>query len=127
MKLGESLGKKHKWNIQKEKEEMMGRLREEQAQELQRQAKERQAIMDRRTCAIVGDASETALMRYSDRLVDIDMFRQHHPKVFEIPFNSKNKWQLSIHQDGEHWICVLKGAPEIVLVKCSEYIHNGYI
>jgi len=27
----------------------------------------------------------------------VERYQQERPKVFEIPFNSTNKWQLSIH------------------------------
>ncbi|PRP84051.1 P-type ATPase [Planoprotostelium fungivorum] len=47
--------------------------------------------------AIIGDASETALLRMCESYFDAEMYRQNFPKVFEIPFNSTNKFQLSIH------------------------------
>jgi len=74
---------------------------------------------------IKGDASETALLKfcnphYSD---DVRGFREKNPKVFGIPFNSGNKWQLSIHDlDEINYILVLKGASEKVLQYCSEII-----
>eukprot|EP01111_Echinosteliopsis_oligospora_P011067 TRINITY_DN3556_c0_g2_i2.p1 TRINITY_DN3556_c0_g2~~TRINITY_DN3556_c0_g2_i2.p1 ORF type:complete len:1104 (+),score=302.37 TRINITY_DN3556_c0_g2_i2:184-3495(+) len=48
--------------------------------------------------AVVGDASETALLRYGSSVFDVDSLRAEWPKVAEIPFNSINKWQLSIHR-----------------------------
>jgi magnesium-transporting ATPase (P-type) len=46
---------------------------------------------------IVGDASETALFRYCNLLSNVKQIKERFPKIFEIPFNSTNKWQLSIH------------------------------
>eukprot|EP01117_Protostelium_nocturnum_P010463 TRINITY_DN3765_c0_g3_i1.p1 TRINITY_DN3765_c0_g3~~TRINITY_DN3765_c0_g3_i1.p1 ORF type:complete len:1133 (-),score=423.25 TRINITY_DN3765_c0_g3_i1:58-3456(-) len=46
---------------------------------------------------IIGDASETALLRMCESYFDTIPFRDHFSKVFEIPFNSTNKFQLSIH------------------------------
>eukprot|EP01117_Protostelium_nocturnum_P010459 TRINITY_DN3765_c0_g2_i2.p1 TRINITY_DN3765_c0_g2~~TRINITY_DN3765_c0_g2_i2.p1 ORF type:complete len:848 (-),score=331.49 TRINITY_DN3765_c0_g2_i2:115-2658(-) len=46
---------------------------------------------------IIGDASETALLRMCESYFDSIPFRDHFSKVFEIPFNSTNKYQLSIH------------------------------
>ncbi len=46
----------------------------------------------------MGDASEAALLAYVDRVTgDVESYQQKHRKVFEIPFNSRNKWQLSVH------------------------------
>ena len=47
--------------------------------------------------AILGDATETGLIRFAGRhLPDFDEYQKTHPKVFEIPFNSTNKWALVI-------------------------------
>ncbi len=47
--------------------------------------------------AILGDATETGLIRFAGRyLQDFDGHLRKHPKVFEIPFNSTNKWALVV-------------------------------
>src|SRR6266404_7682422 len=46
---------------------------------------------------IMGDATETGFARFAGRsLPDYDAFFGQHPKVFEVPFNSMNKWALVI-------------------------------
>lgn len=46
---------------------------------------------------ILGDATETGLARFAGRLLsDYDEHHKNHPKVFEVPFNSTNKWALVI-------------------------------
>jgi sodium/potassium-transporting ATPase subunit alpha len=56
---------------------------------------------------------------------DIEEFRQRNEKVHEIPFNSSNKWQMSIHKmsasEGTN-VLFLKGAPDVLLTKCSFYL-----
>jgi magnesium-transporting ATPase (P-type) len=82
---------------------------------------------------IVGDASETALFRFCNEMKDIEAFQSDSAKVFEIPFNSTNKWQLSIHKvevRSGHYIkerrlLVMKGAPEVIMARCSYYFHKG--
>eukprot|EP00026_Physarum_polycephalum_P002213 Phypoly_transcript_02218.p1 GENE.Phypoly_transcript_02218~~Phypoly_transcript_02218.p1 ORF type:complete len:907 (+),score=138.68 Phypoly_transcript_02218:374-2722(+) len=87
---------------------------------------------------ILGDASESALLRMCEKIEPIELIRARYPKIFEIPFNSTNKWQLSIHSqeyegkseamDGKsksQRILMLKGAPEIVFEKCSHILING--
>lgn len=56
--------------------------------------------------------------------------RAEWEKIFEIRFNSTNKWQLSIHKPphgapSSARVLLMKGAPEIVLTKCAFYLHNG--
>ncbi|KAI0692233.1 aminophospholipid-transporting P-type ATPase [Cytidiella melzeri] len=79
--------------------------------------------------AILGDATETGLIRFAGRyLPDFDEHQKKHPKVFEIPFNSTNKWALVIvdkaHGDGV-LTSYIKGAPERVLAKCTTYLKDG--
>lgn len=47
-----------------------------------------------------GDASESGLIKAVQVLHDIKSYRAAWPKIFEIKFNSTNKWQLSIHKNG---------------------------
>ena len=72
-----------------------------------------------------GDASESALLKCFELEVGpIEEYRQKHPKVCEIPFNSTNKYQVSIHEqpDADNYILVMKGAPERILDRCSTYL-----
>jgi sodium/potassium-transporting ATPase subunit alpha len=50
---------------------------------------------DQRT--ILGDATETGLTRFAGRyLPEYDEHQKQFRKVFEVPFNSTNKWALVI-------------------------------
>ncbi|KAF8958706.1 P-type IIC ATPase, partial [Flammula alnicola] len=79
---------------------------------------------------ILGDATETGLSRFAGRHIptDYDAHVKNHPKVFEVPFTSTNKWALVI-LDKPHASGVLtsyiKGAPERVLSKCTTYLKDG--
>ncbi|KAH9977106.1 aminophospholipid-transporting P-type ATPase [Lactifluus volemus] len=78
---------------------------------------------------IMGDATETGLARFAGRsLENYDAYLQEFPKVFEVPFNSMNKWALVIvnkpHDTGR-LVSYIKGAPERVLAKCKTYLKNG--
>merc|ERR1719193_2179578 len=50
-------------------------------------------------------------------------------KVAEIPFNSTNKFQVSIHETPDEkdprYLLVMKGAPERILDRCSTILVNG--
>lgn len=56
-----------------------------------------QEALNFETRPIIGDASETALLRLCESYLDTMTMREEYPKVFEIPFNSTNKFQVSIH------------------------------
>jgi sodium/potassium-transporting ATPase subunit alpha len=80
---------------------------------------------------IMGDATETGLARFAGRsLVDYDAYMREFPKVFEVPFNSMNKWALVIvnkpHDTGR-LTSYIKGAPERVLAKSTTYLKNGEV
>uniref|UniRef100_A0A3Q0SB40 Sodium/potassium-transporting ATPase subunit alpha n=1 Tax=Amphilophus citrinellus TaxID=61819 RepID=A0A3Q0SB40_AMPCI len=76
-----------------------------------------------------GDASESALLKCIElccgRVCDM---RARNPKVAEIPFNSTNKYQVSIHEVEDNpsgHILVMKGAPERILDRCSTIMMYG--
>lgn len=73
---------------------------------------------------IVGDASESALLKFAgpNLSAPLEKFRSLRKMVHGIPFNSTNKWQLSVHEtktkESDH-IIVMKGAPEKILDLCK--------
>jgi len=77
---------------------------------------------------VAGDASEAALLKLVEATTGDAMdYRKNHKKVLEIPFNSTNKYQVSIHQNtqqNENFI-VMKGAPERIFEKCSTIFVGG--
>ncbi|KAI8620439.1 hypothetical protein BC830DRAFT_1099211 [Chytriomyces sp. MP71] len=77
---------------------------------------------------ILGDATEAGLLRFAAaKLDDLEAIQAAFPKVFEIPFNSTNKWALSIHAKKHasgSLVLYLKGAPERVLALCDTF-HDG--
>ncbi|XP_076277316.1 sodium/potassium-transporting ATPase subunit alpha [Lasioglossum baleicum] len=72
--------------------------------------------------AIVGDASETGILRFCEHIHDTRAFRDKHEKVAEVPFSSNTKYQLSIHKDENGYVMILKGAPEILLDNCTHIL-----
>ncbi|XP_076838201.1 sodium/potassium-transporting ATPase subunit alpha-2 [Brachyhypopomus gauderio] len=76
-----------------------------------------------------GDASESALLKCIELSCgNVRAFRDKNHKVAEIPFNSTNKFQLSIHEMEDTPtgnVLVMKGAPERILERCSSIMVNG--
>ncbi|KAJ2708638.1 hypothetical protein H4R19_004649, partial [Coemansia spiralis] len=79
---------------------------------------------------LLGDATESGLVRLAAaRLGDVfDELADRHAKVFEIPFNSANKWMLSIHRlphTAGPLTLLIKGAPERILRLCATILDGG--
>jgi sodium/potassium-transporting ATPase subunit alpha len=75
---------------------------------------------------ILGDATESGLIRYAaEHLDNFDDLATEYPKVFELPFNSDTKWHMSIHQKPHKngpLTLYIKGAPERVWRLCSRIL-----
>jgi len=53
---------------------------------------------------VLGDASETAILQFNEIVIGkVEEYRAKNRRVCEIPFNSANKYQVSIHEtdDGD--------------------------
>ena len=77
-----------------------------------------------------GDASEAALLKCCElTLGQVMQIRSRNKKVCEIPFNSTNKYQVSIHETEDksdpRYLLAMKGAPERILSRCSTITING--
>ncbi|XP_069804872.1 sodium/potassium-transporting ATPase subunit alpha-3 isoform X1 [Dendropsophus ebraccatus] len=79
---------------------------------------------------VAGDASESALLKCIELSCgSVKAMREKYKKVAEIPFNSTNKYQLSIHEtedpNDNRYLLVMKGAPERILDVCSTILIQG--
>jgi len=76
-----------------------------------------------------GDASEAAILKCTELSKgDVMGYRSRNKKVCEIPFNSTNKFQVSIHETedkDDRYLLVMKGAPERILDRCSTIVVDG--
>ncbi|XP_067939031.1 sodium/potassium-transporting ATPase subunit alpha-B-like [Watersipora subatra] len=77
-----------------------------------------------------GDASESALLKCVElSMGHVTEYRARNKKISEIPFNSTNKYQVSIHEtddpNDDRYVLVMKGAPERILDRCSTMYMNG--
>ncbi|OLY84255.1 Sodium/potassium-transporting ATPase subunit alpha-1 [Smittium mucronatum] len=85
--------------------------------------------VDQRT--ILADATEAGLVRFAGmKLPNFDDLPNELPKVFEIPFNSTNKWMMTVNKAPHHngpYKLYIKGAPERVLALCSSIIYGGEV
>jgi sodium/potassium-transporting ATPase subunit alpha len=74
---------------------------------------------------INGDATDQAVLRLSESLGSVAELRRDYKKIFEIAFNSKNKFMIRLmtpaNQNATSNNCTLmiKGAPDILLPRCD--------
>jgi len=89
------------------------------------------AVQQRKT---LGDASESALLKVCEHMLNVkdstvDDFRKEHAKIGEIPFNSTNKYQVSVHlpnnDESTDRLLVMKGAPERIWNICCKVELEG--
>lgn len=76
-----------------------------------------------------GDASESAFIKFCEPLTPILDIRRDNEEIAQVPFNSANKYQISICLKNNDWNeprqLLMKGAPERILRRCDYYMING--
>lgn len=77
-----------------------------------------------------GDASESAILRFMEtQFKNVKKYRTKHAILCEIPFNSRTKYQVFVHQVSEksknYHLVTIKGAPEAVSSLCNRILVGG--
>ncbi|KAG2133792.1 E1-E2 ATPase-domain-containing protein [Suillus bovinus] len=86
---------------------------------------------------IKGDPTNTTLLRFSEALsipeldVDSSTLQKEYEKKFKIPFNSCNKWMLSVvskvynsEKNGDSTWMFVKGAPDVLFPSCGSVLQS---
>ena len=74
---------------------------------------------------IIAEPTEKALAEAAEEGgVSLKGLWQEMPRTGEVPFSSERKLMTTVHQSGEKWISVTKGAPDILLEKCSRCLEG---
>ena len=87
-------------------------------------------IADRK---VNGDATDSAILRFAESMTVVSSLRTGWRSIFKVAFNSKNKFAITVTQqdDGlsdDHKLLIIKGAPDILLLRCGSYMDkNGYV
>jgi Ca2+-transporting ATPase len=79
------------------------------------------------TWNIIGDPTEGALIVTAAKAgFEEKELKKNFPRIAEVPFTSERKRMTTVHStpDGEH-VAYVKGAPEIILEKCSYILEGG--
>jgi Ca2+-transporting ATPase len=77
---------------------------------------------------VKGDPTEGALVVAAEKAgIKKETLDGQEKRIAEIPFSSERKRMTTIHAIGDKRVAYMKGAPEIVLDKCSHILLNGKI
>ncbi|KAI5458856.1 hypothetical protein BGZ63DRAFT_427226 [Mariannaea sp. PMI_226] len=76
--------------------------------------------------AISGNATDSAVLRMA--ALGNTGWASAMPRIFQIPFNSSNKWMLTLHgtdqsgeKDDQTYQALVKGAPDMLLPACTHF------
>lgn len=79
---------------------------------------------------INGDATDQAVLRLSESLGSVAELRRNFKKVFEIGFNSKNKFMIRLMSPvnqpatNNNTTLMIKGAPDILIPRCDTLLNE---
>jgi P-type Ca2+ transporter type 2C len=75
---------------------------------------------------VIGDPMEAALLVLAAKGgVGRDEVERAMPRVAELPFDSAHKFMATFHRDGEQVKVFVKGAPDVLLARCSTWRAAG--
>ena len=77
---------------------------------------------------ILGDPTEIAIVEGANRIYKnrAELYSKY-PKINEIPFDSNRKLMSTIHKFNNKYRIITKGAPDVLLERCTKYYNNGNI
>lgn len=75
---------------------------------------------------VQGNATDAAVLKFAAATKRSEQEDAAMPRVFQIPFNSKNKYMLTVHSNGsekatKEYQVFVKGAPDVLLPACTAY------
>ncbi|MFC2136268.1 cation-translocating P-type ATPase, partial [Bacteroidota bacterium] len=82
------------------------------------------AKLDSKKDFYIGDPTEGALLTFANHYADIRKIYNDQPRLDEMPFDSQTKCMITLNKSKKN-SSYLKGAPEVVLEKCSKIIINN--
>ena len=77
---------------------------------------------------ISGEPTEVAIINAGLKYkINKDEMYKIMPKINEIPFESSRKLMTTVHKIGDKYRIITKGAPDVLIKRCSKYHYNGSV
>lgn len=73
----------------------------------------------------VGNPTEGAIIKFMEDRGLLEEIRQANPPVFRMDFSSKTKFMMTILRQGDGFVSLIKGAPEVIHTMCVEGFMGG--
>lgn len=79
--------------------------------------------------SVTGEPTEAALVAYGLSLgLNKNEMKESSPRIGEAPFDSMRKMMSTVHSSGEGFVQYTKGAPDVVLSRCTKCLsENGVV
>lgn len=79
--------------------------------------------------SVTGEPTEAALVTYGLSLgLNKNEMKESSPRIGEAPFDSMRKMMSTVHSSGEGFVQYTKGAPDVVLSRCTKCLsENGAV
>ncbi|MBQ9116228.1 MAG: HAD-IC family P-type ATPase, partial [Clostridia bacterium] len=75
---------------------------------------------------VTGEPTEAALVTWAfKREMPKNSLKEQHPRVCEAPFDSNRKMMSTVHNDGRVYVQYTKGAPDVIVDRCTHYLLDG--
>ncbi len=77
---------------------------------------------------ITGEPTEAALVAFANKVgYHKSNLKAEYPRVAEAPFDSSRKMMSTLHRDSDTFVQYTKGAPDVVIGKCTHYLKDGVV
>lgn len=76
----------------------------------------------------MGEPTEVALVNWAlERGINKKEIYKVRERIYDIPFDSTRKMMTTVHKSMDKYEVITKGAPDVIIQKCSFYEENGKI
>ena len=77
---------------------------------------------------VTGEPTEAALVAWAYKLeLKKSNLKATLPRIGEAPFDSSRKMMSTVHNDGDGFTQFTKGAPDVVINRCTHYLSGGNV
>lgn len=77
------------------------------------------AFIETESQKVNGNATDAAMFRFAAERLDVDVTRASRPRVAGIPFNSRNKYMVTVTAGKDDTTAWVKGGPDVLIKHCT--------